>query len=473
MNLNELNIERFDNVIKFEGLSFLVIEHLDTISTEDVKHHDAVIINGKDESFIRQVVRRIRAHDKSFVYLTPVFLLKSVSIIDPLINQLVDGSLYSLEQVPYIKSEVEKILVKIQELNFTNSISFEAQLIVKMISFLYTRDKKVLEPFPYVFSGVNYTYPCLSVNFNHTDEYQIFDVLEQAEYDGIFTSEFEDLVYLCTQCSNGHLSYREVCPKCNSSNSETDDIIHHFPCGYVGPKVDFKNEIDDELDCPKCNKRLRHIGVDYDKPSVIHECLNCNHKFQNYFVKAKCLTCSKDNSVEVLKSKTVKKYTLTQKGRHAALNGYVSTSKDIEDIIGTVKFDTFKTMLKYEIERLKQTDGDSNICAIHINNSNRIYSAIGSEAQKAMLKDVVAVIRSNIRSADVISFQDSSTIILSMYEIPEKIAKRILAEIVTILKRLMKTAFKDVDANFIVNTINLEKLMSHELQLHNLTKELS
>ena len=342
-----------------------------------------------------------------------------------------------------------------------------------MISFLYSRDKTLLEPIPYVYSDVNYTYPCLSVNFNHTQEFSVFNILDQAEYDGIFTSEFVDRVYLCSQCSNGRMSYREVCPKCSSSNSSTDDIVHHFPCGYVGPMTDFKNEIDDELDCPKCNKRLRHIGVDYDKPSVIHECLNCSHKFQNYFVKAKCLTCSKDNSVEVLKSKRVKKYTLTQKGRHAALNGYVSTSKDIEDIIGTVKFDTFKTMLKYEIERLKQTDGDSNICAIHINNSNRIYSAIGSEAQKAMLKDVVAVIRSNIRSADVISFQDSSTIILSMYEIPEKIAKRILAEIVTILKRLMNTAFKDVDVDFIVNTINLEKSMSHELQLHNLTKELS
>ncbi len=473
MNLDELNIEQSDNVIKFEGLSFLMFEHLDTLNIEDVKNHDAVIINGKDESFIRQIVGRIRAHDKSFVYLKPVFLLKSVSIIDPLINELVDGNLYSLEQIPFIKGEVEKILIKIKELNFTNSISFEAQLIVKMISFLYTREKKVLEPFPYVFSGVNYTYPCLSVNFSHTDEFQVFDILEQAEKDGIFTSEFEDLVYLCTQCSNGHLSYREVCPKCNSSNSETDDIIHHFPCGYVGPKADFNNEIDDELDCPKCNKRLRHIGVDYDKPSVIHECLNCSHKFQNYFVKAKCLTCSKDNSIEVLKSKKIRKYTLTQKGIHAAINGYVSTSKDIEDIIGTIKYDTFKTMLKYEIERLKQTDGDSNICVIHIQNSNRIYSAIGSEAQQAMLKDVVGVIRSNIRSADVISFQDSSTIILSMYEIPEKIAKRILAEIVNILIRLMKTAFKDVDTDFTMKTISLNKTVSHELQLHKLLNDLS
>jgi len=467
----EENIEHHDGSIKFEGISFLLIKHLDSLKVDEVQYHEAVIIDGKDESFIRQIVKRIRSHAKPEIYLKPVFLLKGVSIIDPLVNQLIDGSLYSLEQIPYIKDEVEKLLTTIKEIQFSRAISFEAQMIVKMISFLHSRHKTLLEPIPYVYSDVNYTYPCLSVNFRHTEEFAVFDILDQAVYDGIFTSEFIDRIYLCSQCSNGRMSYREVCPKCNSSNSSTDDIVHHFPCGFVGPMADFKNEIDDELDCPKCNKRLRHIGVDYDKPSVIHTCLNCSHKFQDYFVKAKCLTCSHDNSVEQLKTKQINRYSLTQKGIYAALNGYVSTSKDIDEIIGTVKYDTFKTMLKYEIERLKQTDGLSNICAIHINNPNEIYSSIGSEAQQGMLKDVVRIIRSNIRSADVIAFQDSSTIILSMYEIPEKIAKRILVEIINILERLMKTAFKGVQFEFITNVIKLEQTISHELHLHNLTKD--
>ena len=473
MDKIEQNIERSGNVIKFEKISFLIIDHLDSLDVEEVKNHDSVIINGKDEAFIRQIVRRIRAHAEPRIYLKPVFLLQGTNIIDPLVNELVDGNLYSLEQIPFIKTDVERILVKTSEIQFSRAISFEAQMIVKMISFLYSRSQTKLKPIPYVYSDVNYTYPCLSVNFNHTEEFSVFDILNHAEYDGIFTSEFVDRVYLCSQCSNGRMSYREVCPKCNSSNSKTDDIVHHFPCGYVGPMEDFKNEIDDELDCPKCNKRVRHIGVDYDKPSVLHECLNCSHKFQDYFVKAKCLTCSHDNSVEQLKTQTINAYSLTQKGIHAARNGYVSTSKDIEDIIGTIKYETFKTMLKYEIERLKQTDGNSNICAIHINNPNEIYSSIGSEAQKGMLKDVVRIIRSNIRSSDVISFQDSATIILSMYEIPKKIAIRILVEIINILERLMKTAFKDVEIEFVTKVIKLDHKISHELQLHNLTKDLT
>lgn len=467
----ENNIEQQNNIITFKGITFYVIEHLDSLNINETINYHAVLINGKDELFIRQIVKRIRSHKNPNIYLKPVFLLKGVNIIDPLINQLIDGTLFSLDQIPFIKKEVEKILTKNEEIQFTRQISFEAQMIVKIITYMYSREMSTLTPIPYYNSDVNYTYPPLSVNFGHTEEYAIFSIFEQAEYDGIFTSEFVDRIYLCSQCSNGRMSYREVCPKCNSSNSKTDDIIHHFPCGYVGPMNDFTNEIDDELDCPKCNKRLRHIGVDYDKPSVIHECLNCSHRFQDYFVKAKCLSCHHDNSVEQLKSKVIRKYKLTQKGIYAAVNGFVTTSKDIEEIVGTVKYDTFKTMLKYEIERLKQTEGSSNICAIHINNPNEIYSVIGSEAQKGMLKDLVRIIRSNIRSADVITFQDSSTIVLSMYEIPKKIATRILAEIIVILERLLKTAFKGVEIQFEINVVQLDYKISHELHLHNLTKD--
>ena len=148
----------------------------------------------------------------------------------------------------------------------------------------------------------------------------------------------------------------------------------------------------------------------------------------------------------------------------------MSTSKDIEEIIGTVKFDTFVTMLKYEIERLRQTEGSSNICAIHLSNPSQIYSKMGSEVQKALLKDLVKVIRSNIRTSDIISFQSSSTIILSMNEIPRKIAVRILGEIVNMLKRLIATTFKDIDVEFEYEVIKLDYKLSPQLHIQQLTK---
>ena len=466
----ELEVNKEDSTIKFAGFSFLKIDQLDNLNVEKVQYHNAVIIDGNDSDFIRQIVRRIRAHASPDIYLKPVFLLKGVNVVDPVITKLVDGTLFSLEQIELIVPEVERILTKTQDLHFTNSLSFEAQMIEKIICFMYTCEIQNLEPVPYIFSANNYSYPILSINFKQKDEHMALDILEIAENEGIFSSEYMDRIYLCPGCQSGHLSYREVCPRCGSSNSVTEDIIHHFPCAYVGPLSDFTNEIDDQLDCPKCNKRLRHIGVDYDKPSVLHECKACDHKFQDFNVKAKCLSCGTDNLVEQLKGREIRKYSLTKKGELAAINGFVSTSKDIEEIIGTVKFDTFVTMLKYEIERLRQTEGSSNICAIHLSNPSQIYSKMGSEVQKALLKDLVKVIRSNIRTSDIISFQSSSTIILSMNEIPRKIAVRILGEIVDMLKRLIATTFKDIDVEFEYEVIKLDYKLSPQLHIQQLTK---
>ena len=465
-------MERVGNdVIKHSGFSFLIIDQMDNLSVEKLQEHSALIIDGKDVDFIRQIVKRVRSHNNPEIYLKPIFILKGINIADPLVNKLIDGTLFNLDQLEYVIPEVERILSKVSELKFTNSISFEAQMIEKIICFMYTCEIHDLDPIPYVYSDINFAYPILSVNFRQNDEHTVLDILDIAETEGIFESEYVDRVYLCSQCSSGHLSYREVCPKCGSSNLATEDIIHHFPCGYVGPIRDFRNEIDDQLDCPKCNKRLRHIGVDYDKPSVLHECKNCSHKFQDYNVKAKCLSCQTDNSVEQLNGREIRKYQLTKKGELAAINGFVASSKDIDEIIGTVKFETFKTMLKYEIERLRQTEGSSNICAINIINPSQVYSKIGSEVQKGLLKDIVKVIRSNIRSSDIISFQSSSTIVLSMNEIPYKIAIRILKEIIGILKKLMATAFNNMEVEFEHKVVQLDYKLSPDLHIHQLTKD--
>ena len=95
---------------------------------------------------------------------------------------------------------------------------------------------------------------------------------------------------------------------------------------------------------------------------------------------------------------------------------------------------------------------------------------MGSEVQKVLLKDLVKVIRSNIRSSDIISFQSSSTIILSMNEIPTRIAKRILTEIIDMLKRLIATTFKDIEVEFEYEVIKLDYKLSPQLHIQQLTK---
>lgn len=461
------------SVFEYRNYTFLYLRNLGSVHIEEVQFHSAVIIEVKNLDYVRLLVSSIRASQSPDIYLKPIVLLKKDPIAIPVIDELADGSIKNLDELNAVADITDRISNRVHDLTFTNSISFEAEMITKLISLLYIKEKKTVEPVPYVYSNINYYYPLLSVNFDLSEEHSTLNVLKIAEEEGILRSEYFDRVYLCSSCSSAHLSYREVCPKCSSSNTKPDDIIHHFPCGYVGPMNDYKNQIDDKLDCPKCNKRLRHIGVDYDKPSVIYECNHCAHTFQDYYVNAKCLSCESDKSVDQLRSIEIRSYRLTKKGELAAIKGFVTTTKDIDETVGAIKYDTFKTMLKYEIERLRQTEGDSNLCAINISNSSQVYSKLGSELQKSLLKDLVGVIRSNIRSSDVIAFESSSTIVVSMNDLPQKIARRIINEMVIILKDLIKAGFEDLDVIFETRVVQLDHSKTHEAHLKELLVELA
>ncbi len=467
----EIEFELNDNILEYENLRIFVIFNNMSFGIEQALIYDAIIIEAGDINFTLHLIKKIRSHLNPEFYLKPIFILRAADERDPLLNSLVDGVIYSIDQVKLIASSIQQIYMKISDLSFTKSISFEAQIIDKLLNLMYTRDKKKLTPFPYHQSGIGYTYPEISVNFYYRDEWQVLDILEIAEKEGLFNSDYVDRVYLCNSCNGGYLIYREICPHCDSSNSSSEDLIHHFPCAYIGPISDFKNEIDNRMNCPKCNKVLRHIGVDYDKPSIIYTCNSCSSKFQDINVKARCMSCMADVGVEYLIPKSVKSYSITKKGESSAVMGYVSTAKDIEDFIGTVKIETFKTMVKYEIERLKQNDYKSNIACVYLKNAGELYSMIGSDSQKNLLRDLIEIIRRNIRSSDLITFYNSNTLLLSMNEIPTKVADHIITEIVDIIKRLISRNFKnfEVDIRFSVQQLNLR--LSHELQIQQLTKD--
>jgi hypothetical protein len=472
MALENVKINALKGTIKYSSRTYVYISASRKIKLDSSSTYAGIIIEGRNVEFVRMVLRRIRGSQNPDVYLKPVFLMNGNAHKDPLVAKLIDGILNSFDQIPLIHDITEAINQRKSELTFINSISFEAQVLSKLMCYMYTRDEKELEPVPYAFSSTNYSFPFLACNYEPNDEYQIFDLLQVAVGEGLFSSEYLDRVYLCANCKSSHLSYRETCTKCNSTNTNSFDIVHHFPCAYVGPITDFTNDLDDKLNCPKCSKTLKHIGIDYDKPSVLHICKNCNHRFQDFNVRAKCMSCTQDNPVEQLVSKEIFSYTITKKGEDVALRGYSSTPKDIEEIIGTVKFDTYKTVVKYEVERIRQTEGSSNIVAINIVNAGQFYAKVGSNGQQAFLRDIVAEIRSSIRSSDMITFYSSEIILITMNDIPSKIVNRIVNDILDLLRKLIENNFSDLalDINGKALQLNLES--TSDLQINELINSL-
>lgn len=462
---------RTPQIIPHGTFEYIVINHGSQYSLELFMAYDAVILDAIDAQFVLRILKAIRTHNNPDVYLKPVFLLKTQRIEDIAINELVDGLIFSIDQLDLLTDHVKNIQLRKNDFIFLKSVSFEAEIIARIINFMVSRGKTDLIPYPYRDSGVGYFYPDATIHFSHRDEANLIDILNTAENEGLFTSDFEDRVYLCTNCRTGILSYREVCPNCDSSNSISEDLVHHFSCAYVGPISDYQNSIDDNLNCPKCNKTLNHIGVDYDKPSILHTCLKCSHKYQDYHVKAKCLTCYHENDVENLIPKSIRKYHLTKKGQNVPYHGFMNTSKDFNEIPGTVSFDVFKIMLKYEIERLRQNEYTSNIAYVTISNAGEIYSIIGLERQKTLIAELIHILRKNLRSSDFITFYNASTLILSLNEIPTKIANNILNDVNKITTLLLKKNFRKLDIEIETKAVPLNTDLSHEIQVQNLLKQ--
>ncbi len=467
-------IEIRNNKIEFDNLLFFIVDSNSSVKIEPLIGYDAIIIDSKDAEFAKLILKKIRGHYNPEFYLKPVFLINYKESKDPILHSLNDGFIHSYDQLKEIADVAKQIFLKTTQLDYQLVATFEAQMMKKVLNFMFTRDLKTLKPIPDLNSVIGYTYPAISVNFDSSEETQVLEILEWGEREGLVWPDFHERIYLCNQCSGGFLSYREVCPHCNSSNSSAQDLVHHFPCAYIGPLSDFQNNVDNALTCPKCNKALRHIGVDYDKPSIIHHCNNCDKNFQDFFVKAKCISCTQDVEVQYLIPKAINVYKLTKRGRTAASNGFLSTGKEVEDIFGTLTMAVFKTMLHYEIERIKENPEQqkSSIVIVNIENIFELYKKVGKKAEKTILESIVNLIRENVRPTDFIAFENSSTMYLGLINSDALQSEATLENLKTLIEKLIKNNFNDFSANINFKVKLLQPFNKSEFQLQELTKDL-
>ena len=127
----------------------------------------------------------------------------------------------------------------------------------------------------------------------------------------------QDRTMNCKACDSAHVNIREVCPSCGSLHWQKKVLYHHFSCGYVGLESEFKQQSMTELYCPKCEEQLRHIGLDYEKPTESFYCNDCEHIFTEHDVQGLCLSCGEKTPVEDLKVTEVYSYDLTTKAYQA------------------------------------------------------------------------------------------------------------------------------------------------------------
>ena len=117
--------------------------------------------------------------------------------------------------------------------------------------------------------------------------------------------------------------------------------------------------------------------MDYDKPSVLYHCNNCDTKFQDLYVKAKCLSCKNDVEVQYLQSRDINTYKLTNKGRHAITQGFENLSNAISEVNhdNWLSEETFMSLIHLDVKRSKQDGNNIALIGFEIKNHPK-YSCI-------------------------------------------------------------------------------------------------
>ena len=445
------------------GKEIILISEFSEFDFKKTPLYDALIIDFADAEGAIALLRKIRSSNIESIYLIPVFVMSINKLDNHEVHELADGVI-SVIQAESINRTIERIQGKKKQLKpFTANRNTNKPLI-KVIRFLFTRNRP-LRPIKDRSSMIGYKFPILSLGYQIESPKQEISTLQEAMEKDFFSANFEDRLHLCSQCRSGFLNYKELDPKSGSPNLITENLIHHFVCAYVGPEGDFMQG--ESMVCPKCSKTLRHIGVDYDKPSVMYKCLDNDNYFQEPDLKADCMNCGHSNDLESLMQYDVFSYVLTEEGKEEAIQPK-GTGQKSKDIVypGFITYSTFSTFLKYEIERARQKKMNSSVGLIRIGISNTMEMALGNRYDK-IIEEISSFVASNTDSSNILSRSVNSFFLIFPDTTTSK-AKSKIEFLTASINQLLKNNLKDYDVEVISNLKAIQEGSEHQSILNDL-----
>ncbi len=323
----ELNVlaiapeEDWKHLTSLHSISGLSLLTSTDILQEQLSKSQLIILSATNGAIIKQWLSQIRR--QSDVCLLPVMAVTAENHADShhiLADAVIDFPVSPAQLEPRIKqlTELSRQIKAFSPLveQFT---PHEGQQ-VNLLRYLSSRKIDVLTPTRSLNSKLGYAYP-LAAAFLDTSPGEEFARLAELAHGGLLQGGGYDRLHLCPDCKHYQLNFREVCPQCQLPHIKREGNIHHYACSYIAPESEFIKT--HQLTCPKCKKPLRHIGVDYDKPSTSYKCLQCRHLFPEAVVNCLCINCGNIFSPPQAQIFEVKEYRLTLAGMRAAETGMI------------------------------------------------------------------------------------------------------------------------------------------------------
>lgn len=151
----------------------------------------------------------------------------------------------------------------------------------------------------------------------------------------------------CPVCKEFRLLLILRCPKCNSMLLEKGSSIRHYGCEYSGFEKEFIR--DGKYVCPKCDRTLEKLGVDFRKIGTWYRCLDCGEFFGEPQEKINCFVCDR----EYIRDDCVLQ----------PIWGYGVNEAKIQDVMLDIELDALISAISdsWDIEMFKSIHGESGI----------------------------------------------------------------------------------------------------------------
>ena len=426
-----------------------------------------ILIDATNLSQAIRLIENVRQHPDVTVSLAPVlFATEQIDDVDIRINYA-DGFMpigkFDNTHINEWMTEFEPILQFIAELKNSpdQNINHPARKLLQLIA---SRNKKLI-PSQTAITKSGFIYPILEplVAQESNELQRLLDFLE-SEY--LVEAEVTNRSHFCQFCHCAFLNFKECCPDCHSDDLTIKELIHHFSCAYVAPLDDFK-QAENRLVCPKCDKRLQHIGVDYDKPSTVYNCNQCQLHFQEPDVNTECFNCLKRSTTDDLIYRPVKAYSLTSLGQNAAFYGIDNLfSRLLEEQLTVVEFSTFKHFLELEQRRYaRYGKTQSSLAVIRLNNVEAAYKKLGEKAND-YIKELANLFVSTFRETDVISVRNATLFCVLLTDTDKKGAQLALERTRKTLEMIKPHSdHKTITINYELQSVDNDTEMMRSIEL--------
>ncbi len=203
------------------------------------------------------------------------------------------------------------------------------------------------------------------------------DNLEKLVSSKFLTKYPSELTIACPKCQSVNINSHYTCQNCNSSDFIKGEVMEHNKCGYTDLSRVFEDKSLDKLICPKCNKELKLIGVDYFRLESAFKCRKCTVIFSSPYQTFDCNECKlKSIKFTELGWKNVFTYSLSA-SKISEIKQQVVSLEEIEKYIRNLGF---KVNTDYLIQSSNQSLGPFDIVA-QKNDSTIIINSLGDDIE--------------------------------------------------------------------------------------------